>query len=290
LHGEASIADWTFIRTGENSATGTTTLPLAQLAVTREFSLRAGETVLRVAERVTNLAESKRNVHWVQHATVGPPMFSGKGARVAASVQQGLTWPLDYDGENLLAKEAEFVWPQAPREEGGYADLRELFVQPGTGFVAAARQMWGREQGFAAVSDSARRLAIGYVFTASVFPWIAFWEENRARLEAPWHGTVSVRGLEFGTTPLPLGNEAVDAQGPMLGTPTSLCLEPKETTSAPWMLFLTEIPAGCQDLQDVTAEEDEILLHFSTTTVHLAAAGAAEFLRSHRRHQEGAIA
>jgi hypothetical protein len=94
------------------------------------------------------------------------------------------------------------------------------------------------------------------------------------------------RGLEFGTTPLPLGNEAVDAHGPVLGVPTSLRLEAKATRCAPWLLFLAELPASCDELQDVNAGEDEIVLQFKTRTVHLAAAGAGEFLQSDRRQEK----
>lgn len=285
LHGEASIAEWAFTSESTNSAVGAVTLPLAQLNVTREFSLLAGESVLRVAERVTNLAEHGRNLHWVQHATIGQPMFSGKTTHVAASVQQGVTWPLRYDGENLLECDATFVWPRAPRANGGSVDLRELFVQPRSGFVAAAQQMPGRKQGFVAVWDAERRLAMGYLFAAQVFPWVTFWEENRARQEAPWNGAALARGLEFGTTPLPLGNEAVDARGPVQGVPTSMRLEAKATRHAPWLLFLAELPAGCDELQDVTAGEEEIALQFKTRTVHVAAAGAGEFLLSDRRQE-----
>jgi hypothetical protein len=262
------------------------TLPVAQLSATREFSLLSGESVLRVAERVTNLAERGRNLHWVQHATIGQPMFSGKTTRVAASVQQGVTWPLRYDGENHLEQDATFVWPWAPRASGGAADLRELFVQRGAGFVATAQQIPGREQGFVAVWDAERRLAMGYLFPTAVFPWVTFWEENRARQESPWNGAVLARGLEFGTTPLPLGNEAVDARGPVLGVPTSLRLEAKATRRAPWLLFLAELPAGCDELRDVKAGEDEIVLHFKTKTVRVTAAGANEFLKSDHRQEK----
>jgi hypothetical protein len=286
LHGEASIKEWAFTCESTNSAAGTVTLPVAQLSATREFSLLSGESVLRVAERVTNLAERGRNLHWVQHATIGQPMFSGKTTRVAASVQQGVTWPLRYDGENHLEQDATFVWPWAPRASGGAADLRELFVQRGAGFVAAAQQIPGREQGFVAVWDAERRLAMGYLFPTAVFPWVTFWEENRARQESPWNGAVLARGLEFGTTPLPLGNEAVDARGPVLGVPTSLRLEAKATRRAPWLLFLAELPAGCDELRDVKAGEDEIVLHFKTKTVRVTAAGANEFLKSDHRQEK----
>lgn len=290
LHGEASITPWTFTHEATGALLGTVLLPKAQLQVSRQFSLLPGESVLRVDERVTNLGDRARNLHWVQHATIGQPMHSGQGARVSTSAVQGVTWPLPYDGDNLLKQDASFEWPLAPRAYGAMADLRELFVQRAAGFVAAARHPDGRKQGFVAVCDPARRLAVGYLFAADVFPWVTFWEENCTRHESPWNGLVLARGLEFGTTPLPLGNEAVDARGPLLGLPTSLLLESQATQRAPWLLFLTELPSGCEELLDVRAEEHEIVLQFKSDTVRIAAEHGRKFLQADRTHRKVEVA
>jgi hypothetical protein len=286
LHGEASITPWTFTRNPIAALVGTVMLPSAQLQLSRHFSLLPEESVLRVDERVTNLGVHARNVHWVQHATIGQPMYREQGAQVSTSARQGVTWPLPYDGENLLAQDASFEWPFALCASGEIADLRKLFVQRGAGFVAAARHPDGRKQGFVAVCNPAQRLAMGYLFAADVFPWVTFWEENCARREPPWNGSVLARGLEFGTTPLPLGNEAVDARGSLLGTPTSLPLESHATQRAPWLLFLAELPPGCEELLDVRAEEHELVLHFKNNSVRLAAACAAEFLQNDRTQKK----
>ncbi len=286
LHGEASIMPWTFTRNPDAALVGTVILPSAQLELSRHFLLLPGESVLRVDERVTNLGACARNVHWVQHATIGQPMYRGQGAQVSTSARQGVTWPLAYDGENLLAQDASFEWPFALRASGGVADLRKLFVQHGAGFVAAARQPDGRKQGFVAVCNPERRLAMGYLFATDVFPWVTFWEENCARREPPWNGSVLARGLEFGTTPLPLGNEAVDASGSLLGMPTSLPLESHATQRAPWLLFLAELSPGSEELIDVHAEEHELVLQFKNNSVRLAAARAVEFLQADRTQKK----
>ena len=171
------------------------------------------------------------------------------------------------------------MWPEAPRADGGTADLRKSFVQRGSGYVAAGRHSPEREVGFVAASDTERRLTMGYLFPVSVFPWLTLWEENCARTEMPWNGAVHARGLEFGTTPFPIGKEAADASGPILGLPTALRMEGHATQDAPWMLFAVETPQGCDDVRDVTLGADEIILHFQTGIVRLPAAGAAAFLR-----------
>jgi hypothetical protein len=58
---------------------------------------------------------------------------------------------------------------------------------------------------YIAVHNRHHGLVAGYYFDRSVFPWIALWEENRARQYAPWNGITRVRGIEFGTSPMPHG-------------------------------------------------------------------------------------
>ncbi len=47
------------------------------------------------------------------------------------------------------------------------------------------------------------RLAFGYVWRQSDFPWMGIWEENRSRLNPPWNGQAMTRGMEFGVSPFP---------------------------------------------------------------------------------------
>ena len=278
LHGEASTSLWDFTRVDSSTASGSVELPVTGLRVERQFSLLADESVLRVEERVTNLRDAERSLHWVQHATFGAPFATSGSARATASLHRGMTWPLDYEGHNLLARDAAFTWPYAPGADGKEVDLRKIFIRHGTGLVAAAQQAEGREHGFVAVCDEAAGLAIGYVFRTESFPWVTLWEENGARRDAPWLGAVQARGMEFGTTPLPLGNEVVDARGPLLGTPTSRRIAGRETLRAPWLLFAAAVPQGWREIEDILVERDEIVLVQKGEHVRVKAQGVAQFL------------
>lgn len=277
LHGEASTTMWAFAARQKNAASCAVELPVTGLRVAREFSLLAEECVLRVDERVTNLRDTERPLHWVQHATFGTPFAVSGSTRATASVRRATTWPLDYEGHNLLVRDAEFVWPNAP-DGDGTADLRGLFIRRGTGFVAAARQTEGREYGFIALCDATAGTAVGYVFRAADFPWLTIWEENCARRDAPWLGTSQVRGMEFGTTPLPLGNEDVDARGPLFGTPTSRTIAPYETVRAPWLLFAAEVPHGSLEIEDICIESDALVLFHDKEQTRIRAQGVQRFL------------
>ena len=217
-------------------------------------------------------------------ATVGSSMFTDGGSRVTSSVRDGVTWPFTYEGIPLMEPDKKFSWPLAPLQAGRALDLRALFVHDGCGFVAAAHQIPGRTHGFVAVAQPAIGLAMGYLFSSAVFPWVTLWEENRSRQDWPWCGQVQARGIEFGTTPLPLGNAAVDAHGPLLGYPTSLELGPRQTQRAPWMLFLAAIPHDWREVQDIRVEAEEIVLTYRKEEVRLLASGAAAFLKATRDH------
>lgn len=278
LHGETPTAMWTFATEHENQATGSVDLPVAGLHVEREFFLAPGESILRVEERVTNLRAAERALHWVQHSTFGAPLFGSGDGRATASVQDGVTLPADYDGRNLLARDTRFSWPYAPGANGESIDLRQLFGHSGAGFVAATQQAAGREHGFVAVCHAEIGLAVGYVFRVEDFPWVTVWEENYARDAAPWLGRVQARGMEFGTTPLPLGNEVVDARGPLFGRETSRRIGAHETVRAPWLMFIAEVPRGWREIEDVRVEADEIVLMHQGESVRVRASSVGAFL------------
>lgn len=268
---------WTLQLEDSSHLTAMAHLPFARLNVARDFQLVGNETVLRVRESVTLLEPTQRRVHWVQHATVGAPMF-GCSSRVSTSAKVGLTSPESYGGGNLVAQGREFVWPEAPTREGGAADLSELFARAGTGVLVALRQPAEAEYGFVAVTDCAQGTTLFYVFACASFPWLTLWEENRSRGEFPWNGEVQARGLEFGTTPWPSGNDANDAAGPVLDTPTARIVEAGETAVAPWVVALVATPGHWGALDSVIVAEDELVLCNGSDRLSVRAHGVRAFL------------
>ena len=277
LHGEASIVPWNLLARDTTHLTAQTHLPFAQLNVEREFELAGNESVLRVRESVTLLQPLQREIHWVQHATVGAPLF-GQASRVSTSARVGMTCTEPYDGGNLLAQGRRFVWPHAPMTESGAVDLRELFVRPGTGFLVALRQPEEARYGFVAVTDSAKGTSLIYVFAAKNFPWLTLWEENCCRKEFPWKGEVQARGLVFGTTPWPFGNERNDAAGLLFDTPTSRLVRSGEAAIAPWIVALAATPGRWDFLDEVVVGRDELLLCNGVECFSIRARGVQAFL------------
>jgi len=264
LHGEAANSAWKVVKaSGGNSAASLSmeaNLPASGLRVRREIELRKGESFARISETVTNLRKSDNFFQWVEHATFGEPLMSPKVSVLSIPGFRGQTWPLGYEGNELLANDQAFRWPIAPSAHGGSCDLRQSFIQDGRGFVASVLLDTTRDSGFIAVFNPELRIAAGYCYPRKLFPWVAIWEENRARSGPPWKGVTRARGVEFGTSPMPLGLGQAVMNGPMFDTPTLMSLGIGETATAEYRLFAAEVSPSWEAIGDVRAESDKMLL------------------------------
>jgi hypothetical protein len=120
----------------------------------------------------------------------------------------------------------------------------------------------------------------GYLFRRKDFPWMAIWEENCTRMDKPWNGTTQARGMEFGTTPLPLGREETFSRGELFDTP-AWCVIPrcgKKTVC--YLLFAFTIPSHIHSIENVEADRDRIVFYGEQTgsSFSIPAHGCEEFL------------
>lgn len=196
LHGEAGVLTWQISGKKEASAsilTARVSLPKAGLSFVRELTLREGEGVVYVRETVRNERPTARHFQWQQHVTLGPPFFSGKDCSINLPGARGRTFPQGYEGRDALARDEDFAWPYAPKFDRGRLDLRRVLLMDRRGFVAAVQVAPQRDQGFVCALNARLSLAFGYVFRRKDFPWVALWEENRARVFALERARTSAR-------------------------------------------------------------------------------------------------
>ena len=284
LHGEAPNMRWNVLQSavpGKALGRWNVKLPSARLAFEREIRLGAGESVAYVRETVSNESGAEHAFDWVQHVTFGPPLLKEGESTLSASGNRGITWPIDYDGGSMLANNREFRWPNAPlRSEQGFADLRQPFAERGLGFIAGVQLDPRRDQEYVLAVNWKQRLGVGYCFRRDDFPWMTIWEENHARPDAPWNGRTQSRGMEFGTTPLPLGREETIRRGPLFDTPHQCVIPAGGKKTAPYLIFLFAIPDGIDTIDDVQAEGDTIVLYDRSghPSFSIPAAGCGDFL------------
>ena len=257
LHGEAACLEWQTKAT-ESGCICSAELPVAKLSFVRKFSLVLSSSMIFVDECVTSRGETAREIHWVQHLTLGPPFLSHGCSSVHASLDSAITSPLGYEGHEMLHSSERFDWPYAPSIEGPSVDFQYPFQRPGSGFVVGARVDVTRGVSYIAALNWKLRLALIYCFRRKDFPWITIWEENCALKVPPWNGTAQARGMEFGTTPLPLGREAMRRQGSLFETPVSAVLAPAESRRARYAIFIAVVPSHWRKITDVLAGRDTL--------------------------------
>jgi hypothetical protein len=284
LHGEAPNTRWTLVSTavpGEALARWKVELPSAHLGFEREIRLGVAESVAYVRETVINESGAEHAFDWVQHATFGPPLLKKGESTLSVSGGRGITSPVSYDGGSMLANNREFIWPHAPLASGkGFADLQQPFAEKGLGVIAGVQLDPRREQEYVLAVNWKRRLGAGYCFRRADFPWMTVWEENHARPDTPWNGRVQARGMEFGTTPLPLGREETVRRGPIFDTPHQCVIPAGGKKTAHYLIFLFEVPSGLDAIENVEARGDSIVLYGQNghPSLSIPAAGCGDFL------------
>jgi hypothetical protein len=264
LHGEAATATWQLVSKRDNStaprAKWQARLPSAGLLFEREITLLPKSSVAFFRESVSNQRAADHFFHWVQHVTLGPPLLDPNSSAVFLSGKQAKTWPLGYEGKSLVAADRAFTWPMAPREKGGRVDLSRPFSKSDTGFVACVLLDPARNISFIAALNWELGLVAGYCFQRKDFPWVAIWEENLARSYAPWNGITQARGLEFGTTPMPIGKEAIFRAGSLFSTPGWKCVPAHGKQNVSYASFLALVPKEWRSIRGVTLAKNSLSL------------------------------
>ncbi len=264
LHGEAASAEWRIISTASDDRLAKlameVTLPVQRLNFRREISLAAHAFAACIMEVVTNQSTDEANFQWVEHAAFGEPLLTSGEATLFVSGARGLTWPLGYEGHELISNNTEYRWPYAPSTNGEPVDLSQPFLRDGTGFVAALLTDSGRENAFIAVHNRRHALIAGYSFDRTFFPWIALWEENHARAYSPWNGTTRVRGVEFGTSPMPLGLDHARKMGRLFDTPVFATIPGGSRLEARYDLFLHPTPPLWTQIKDIRQSDRTLVV------------------------------
>jgi hypothetical protein len=234
-HGEASLVRYRFDGSGQ-SVTMVADFPLAAIAFQRHVALE--ERGVRIHEIVENRGGTDRPIGWTQHVTLGPPYLE-KGVtefRLSATrskVFEGTFGPADY-----LMSGAEFNWPHAPLTTGGTTDLRVCNqAATSTAYTAHLLDPSLADAFFVAFSPSTR-LAFGYIWRRSDFPWVGIWEENNSRSQAPWSGRTFTRAMEFGVSPFPEDRRSMVERGRLFGRPTYRWLPAKSRVEAEYWAIL----------------------------------------------------
>jgi hypothetical protein len=216
VHGEASSVTYD-VYGGAGEIVLKAHLTLAELQIERKLELHG--RAVRIRESVENLGGTDRPIGWTQHVTLGPPFLENGTTEFRASATRSRVFESTFGTADYLQAGADFEWPHAPGIGGGTRDLRRYSNAAASSAYTAHLMDPAREHAFFVAWSPSSRLAFGYVWRRSEFPWMGIWEENRSRTQAPWNGETVTRGMEFGVSPFPESRRQMVDRGRLFDTP-----------------------------------------------------------------------
>ena len=216
-HGEGSVVPYKIEANG-SVLVAQADLPKAGLTFVRRMELR--RHTIAIAETVTNVTACDRPVGWTQHVTLGPPFLANGVTEFRASATRSMVFEKTFGPADYLVAGATFDWPHAPRTTSGTVDLQRYTDAPVSSAYTAHLMDPARRDAFFVAFDAEERLAFGYAWRQSDFPWMGIWEENRSRPSSPWNNREITRGMEFGVSPFPETRRDMIARGRLFDTPT----------------------------------------------------------------------
>lgn len=241
VHGEAPVASYE-VAVQDDTLTQEAMLMQAQLRLKREIHLPRGSRTAEITETVENLAGLDRPIAWTQHATLGPPFLEKGRTRFRVTATRCKVIENDFTGgKGHMKVGAEFDWPLVPCVDGSTEDLSVFTNRRASGAFTTQLMDPGLEDASFMAWSPTHRLAFGYTWKRTDFPWLGIWEENYIRTQLPWNGVTLTRGMEFGVSPFPESRRAMIERGSLFGVPTYKWIPARQRCTAKYEMFL--VPA-----------------------------------------------
>ncbi len=248
-HGEAARVRWREFdapaaRDGGIIAGMGATLPLAGLEIRRTIRLSGTAAVFTVSETVSNRNKLGRMYNIVQHATIGPP-FLDETTVVDSNAQRGFV----QSNPMPNPEQPESRWPEASKQ-GQRVDLRHLTSDPDPNVVSFVVD---GEIGWVTATNSSKELLVGYIWRTAEYPWLNIWRHVA-------NGKPLARGMEFGTTGLPLPFPVLINKPSIFGRPTFTYLDAGENSTRAYSAFLVKVPRDFRGAERVQHSGSQLVI------------------------------
>ena len=174
--------------------------------VEKTLALARGSGVLEMAERLVNEGAVAMDFMWGHHPAFGPP-FLDESCRI--DLPSATVRALDLGGTSRCSDGVGFAWPVVPGRDGAAIDLSRVPSPDVASHDLAV--LTNLEGGWYAVTNTARRVGFGMVWSVATFSALWFWQVYGGALGQPWYGRTYNIALEPWTTPQLTINEAMAA-------------------------------------------------------------------------------
>jgi hypothetical protein len=261
-HGEAPALKWRRLTSGTKGMKGLSygcRLPEAQIDFQRSLLLDGKNPVVYCTERAENLSSVDRPVSWNEHVTFGTPFLeSGTTIFDMPATRAKVIYP-GYSEKIFLRADEEFDWPNAPKKDGAFANLRTMAGE-NYGHYTAQLLDPAFDVVFISACNPKQQLLVLYIFRRADFPWVGNWEERNHRKSAPWKGQTFCRGIEFSTTPFAIPRRDTIDQGPLFGERTYRWLPARSDAEIRFMIVLQKVWNDFSGVQAVTLKSGQVCI------------------------------
>ena len=183
-HGEAPCTRW---KMRKGSAARRPTLHCgcllhhAQISFSRTITVDNTTPVVYCEERAENLGTYDRPISWNEHVTFGPPFLECDTTIFDMPATRAKVCPPGYSDRIFLQPNAEFTWPDGPREDGSRSNLRSV-PDERYGHYTAQLLDPALDIAFISACNPRQRLLVVYAFRRDHFPWVTGKNVTIARL------------------------------------------------------------------------------------------------------------
>lgn len=259
-HGEAPIVRWRCLKKAITARRLVFSygcdLPVVRMRLERTVTMEKDSFIVRIRERVSNLARCDVPFTMCQHVTFGAPFVEPEVTVFDMSARRSHSFPGVFSNAQRLKSDTAFAWPDGPGVRGR-VDLRTMSRNRNSDFFTNLMNAAGRgisakpgHAWFSAVNPR-QGLLVAYIWRQADYPWLGVWEENHARKASPWCGKSLTRGMEFANTPFPIGlRKAVD-MGKFQGQPTFRWLPALDSVVTEYDLLAVPVEKECRGVADI---------------------------------------
>lgn len=186
----------------------------------KTLSMEAGKAALFIDERLTNEGGESMPLMWGHHIAFGRP-FLEEGAVIDTPARRFIVHPpMDGYEPRRFQPDTEDVWPHARAVDGTTGDAS--VVPPyGEDQTQEMGYITDFEEGWYAITNSARQVGFGIHFDPALFRYVWYWQQLGDGAEGyPWWGRTHVAALE------PWTSFPTDGLLDAIGNGTALTLTP----------------------------------------------------------------
>ncbi len=259
VHGEAPTLEWKPVRKTAGSITYKTSLPKAQMDVSRTITL-GGDSAMWITETVKNNTAFDRPFGWQQHVTFSPPFLKSGETFFDVGGKESMVFPGEFSKGERLKRGATFEWPMGVDKDGKEIDMRAYPMGNKSSDFTTTKASSDKKWAWFSVVNVKKGLLCGYVWPRKDYPWIANWEENKFRDGAPWFNKAVTRGIEFGTTPWAYSRREAVTQGSLFKTPTYRWISAGASQTVGYGAFLVNVPNGTTGVKEVSVNGNNIVV------------------------------